>query len=199
MFRISLLLAFLAVPKFGYTQPDLPQKSLVAVSVTVGNTVFTGRGVVIAPKIVATAHHVIEDNGHSYLPEIGFSNGTKVRSTEIIKTWKERDLAIVRVSVPDEIPVIELSDDPEPAEAWSYDLSLNRKSYRYCITNDGSNYFDYTPRSGESGGPVFSGNRLVGIVSGGHIWLKEKRNHTWPLRAGRIEVLREYGTTAKAN
>jgi hypothetical protein len=147
--------------------------------------------VVVAPNIVATADHVIRVENTYYLPKISFSNSAEAQVTEIIRKWPERDLVILRVSVPDVIPPVEISGDT-PDTAVALDFDGNERTFRYCITNNESNYFDYTPRTGESGGPVFSNGRLVGIVSGGNFWLKDKPNHTWPLRAGRVDVIKDY-------
>lgn len=177
-----------------HTQPDLPKISMVDVVVKSGIYTYTGRGVVLSPTLVATAEHVIEADGTYHLPLVRFSDKREAKATAIVKRWPERDLAIIKLSVPDGIPATPLVGADEPDSVWSFDFQGRKREYRNLrIQNKGSLYFDYTPRMGESGGPVFTPDgALVGIVSGGFFWLEDRPQHTWPLRVGRADVLREF-------
>lgn len=183
MLKASILWLLLMAPAIAQT---------VAVKVTVGDYTYEGRGVVVAPTLVATADHVIEVDEKYYIPEIWFGE-KRVKATEIVKRWPDRDLAIVRVSVPDGTPVVPISDD-EPDTAWSINFDGEKRTFRRCnIVYRNSFYFDYIPRNGESGGPVFTEDKkLIGVVSGGWFRLEDKPAFTWPLRVGRVDVLREY-------
>lgn len=190
MFRTMVIV--LALVTATYTRADEPKNSMVDVIVTSGDVTMAGRGVVVASDLVLTADHVIEHNGAYHIPKIRFFDRTERLAAAIVKRWADRDLALIRVAVPEIVAPIPISD-AEPSESWSFDYDGNVQKYRYCIVNRGSNYFDYTPRAGESGGPVFdASNRLIGIVSGGNFWLENRPNFTWPLRAGRVDVIREY-------
>jgi Trypsin-like peptidase domain len=186
----SLLFVLLSVTAAVAAQAQ-EREAVVHVITDVGSSILTGRGVVVSPELVVTAEHVVKHQEQYYLPLVRFSNGAEVRASELKLRWPDRDMLLLKVRVPSDIPSIAI-DPEEPTEAWSFDLQFQKRQYKWCIANQGSNYFDYTPQSGESGGPVFSKRGLVGVVSGGWFWLEGRKNCTWPLRAGRTDVLKEY-------
>lgn len=133
-----------------------------------------------------TALHVVTE-----LPDrfrIRWPDGPTIKRCRVVERWDDADVARIEIWAPDEIEPVELATTCD--RAWSIDIEGNRVEYRHCWTELGREYFDYSPRAGESGGPVFSGDKLVGVVSGGWFWSQKRddqgRAFTWPLRVGRI-------------
>lgn len=194
MFRITLTSVIVLLSLSALAVGQEPPPYLVGVSVQLDPlTTASARGVVVGRTVVVTAKHVIKggrDDASSRIPMIHFSNDRKVKATAIIREWDDRDLAIVRVDVPADIePVAVAAELGEKHHYWN--LEKARVDLRHSISQKRTHVFDAKPRPGESGGPVLSDGKLVGVVEGGWFWLEEKP-YTWPLRIARADVVVEY-------
>lgn len=133
-----------------------------------------------------TALHVVQEVPSRF--RIRWANGTTIKQCQVVDRWVDADVAKVWIDAPSDVEPVPLATEWDTA--WSIDIDGNRVEFKHCWTERGREYFDYSPRAGESGGPVFSGRELVGIVSGGWFWSDQMdesgRKYTWPLRVGRI-------------
>jgi len=148
-----------------------------------------------------TAYHVVYDN-----PAISF-NGFKVRDrlgnvvsgAKVLRGQKDIDLAVIKFSAPENIVIAPVGEIGADAEADNLDISVYDIEWvlhkpRLSLVQNKFYYFDFSPAQGESGGPVFSEGKLIGVISGGWFWIEApsvfdaiQRRKTWPLRAGKVK------------
>jgi len=178
------------------------QESAIVEFVTGGDFKPYGRGVLVqkdAEKhesgsgsmgIVLTAYHVVDDLAtKSPAPLVRYSNGKRTKGVYVLKSWPENDVALVKVWAPDGIEPVDVTDQHDAEEnIWTVNKEWNRKErIGLRIRSKVTNFFDHSPRHGESGGPIFQGKRVLSIVSGGFV-LNEEEKTIWPMQAGRIDV-----------
>lgn len=143
---------------------------------------------------IITAAHVISDFIDKDITIcIDEKNKIIQRIEAVLLKDNATDIAIIRVKVPKNMPIAELylgevqkedlltilirkSDPSKPQEKVEYRFSVNTDKHIFA---DGPCY------PGDSGSGVFKDGKLIGVLSGGWLWLKDsdKKNYTWPMRA----------------
>ena len=159
------------------------------------HTLAIGRGVIVSRGddgvgVAITAAHVVVDAPATF--KIRYRSGFVVKNCSVIRIDQVRDLAAIRVYIPEGIEPISIVEDIV-GEGFVYDLDWNKKDIRLLLTQKNHTFYQFEPRPGESGGPIFSNdNKLIGVVSGGWFFLEkdEKPHRTWPLRSGRLSEIR---------
>jgi hypothetical protein len=162
-------------------------------------------------SLAATAQHVIcRSDGETVNTEpvfiAEFANGLKAKRCSYAAQDKPHDLALIWVICPDDIPhadiaatsqlLPEINADLNPsgeitAEFIGYGhgslrINLGKASFRH----KGIIQSDATLMGGQSGGGMFIGNRLAGIISGGNEWYKTPpKPVTWPARCADAELI----------
>lgn len=155
-----------------------------------------GRGVIVGDDIILTADHVI-DGATKF--NIIFSDGTEIKNVRIVERDPYSDLAVLKCDVPDDLPVAEIADEQKPEGIF---YVFGNKDYEAECRYDARGFWwcDSECTQGDSGGPIYNDkNELVGIVSGGSVWVKEPDGgpkSCWPLRAGSLESIKGILTDA---
>ena len=150
-----------------------------------------GRGVIVGDDVILTADHVIDDATEF---NIIFSDGSTVQKVKIVKRDSYSDLAVLECDVPDDLPVAEIAKDQDPEGVF---YVFGNKDYEAECRYDAEGYWwcDSECTQGDSGGPIYNADsELVGIVSGGSVWVKEPEGgpkSCWPLRAGSLESIKQ--------
>ena len=149
-----------------------------------------GRGVIVGDDIILTADHVI-DGATKF--NIIFADGTEIKNVEILSRDQASDLAVLECDVPDELPIAEIADEQKPEGIF---YVFGNKDYEAECRYDARGFWwcDSECTQGDSGGPIYNDqNELVGIVSGGSVWVKEPDGgpkSCWPLRAGSLDSIK---------
>ena len=193
-------------------------KSIVQVSTAEGN----GTGVIISidkeKKIkdgfegyCLTAWHVIKENIDDSNIRILYRNGRKAKKCKVVVYDKDRDIAVVWVWVPEEIPAAKLATQPirrgDKLEfcglGGGSDVACCVRHFAGTASSPSSMnriFADVPLLPGDSGGPVFNADHeVVGIISGGWFWydggVKTQTGSdikaTWPARASNVEPIQE--------
>ncbi len=161
------------------------------------------------PGICATALHVVEASRHGSRMRISFFNGQTSEDCEIIQADENVDLALIRLTVPHDVPashpsksvtrsgdaieIVGLGGGSQLAKLRSFSTKAS------APTNEAQIFADVTLLPGDSGGAVFDRDgHVVGIVSGGWFWFDagvrtsdgQFVQATWPARASNATVLR---------
>ncbi len=162
-------------------------------------------------SLVATAKHVLVDAAGNVRSGPRFdvicANGFKASGSSHATSHEIVDLSLVWTIVPSEIPVAEIAETSkllpvigeslEPgtglrAEFLGYGFGeFKRTTGRPSFRHEGVIQSDAVLMSGQSGGGMFVGGRLFGIISGGHDWYKKEneRTVTWPARCADAELI----------
>lgn len=162
-------------------------------------------------SLAATAQHVLclsdgETVNKSPVFTAQFDNGLKSQRVSYAAQDKPHDLALVWLVCPDDIPhaeiaptsqlLPEINEELNPsgtvtAEFIGYghgSLRLNRG--KASFRHKGIIQSDATLLGGQSGGGMFIGGRLAGIISGGYEWFKtDNKPVTWPARCADAELI----------
>lgn len=156
-----------------------------------------GRGVIVGDDLILTADHVI-DGATEF--NIIFSDGTQIKKIKIVERDFSSDLAVLICDVPDDLPVAKIADKQNPEGVF---YVFGNEDYEAECRYDAEGFWwcDSECTQGDSGGPIYNEeNELVGIVSGGSVWVKEPEGgpkSCWPLRAGSLgsikKILKEAG------
>lgn len=212
-----LIFLFLVLPSVVFSQDynsivtitsNLPDKQNNAILEAVGT------GVVIGKKedkgdgylgYVATAYHVVQ-NGFNI--RIKFFNGVESKDAVVLGDaathilYAESDVAILLAWIPKEVKpveigeVLELSDElllvGKPKVFREYKGKLLKR-------NKHKIYIDAEVSPGDSGGPIFKDDKLVGIISGGWFWLErtDETLRTWPAHGGGPIVIKKLFSIVK--
>jgi hypothetical protein len=156
-----------------------------------------GRATVVEKRgdvgIAITAFHVIDNN-----PAISINNfkikdrdGVIKKGAKFLKAKIDVDLALIEIPLTDGIEIAEIGELVEN-DILVFDINWNQHNPKLSLKQSKFFYYDYSPFSGESGGPVFSNGKLISVVSGGWFWIEKdvfetvNKRQTWPLRATRI-------------
>jgi hypothetical protein len=143
--------------------------------------------------VAVTALHVVLNN-----PAISSSNfkvkdraGEVLKGAKLMKSDSLLDLALIEIPLTPQMLAVELGE-VEDGDTLVFDIHWKSHKPKLSLSQSKFNYYDFSPFSGESGGPVFSKGKLVGVVCGGWFWLEQdvfstiNRRQTWPLRAPKI-------------
>lgn len=123
---------------------------------------------------------------------VRFANGRQAKGCWCVRRDKSRDLALIQIWVPGDVPAVpvgwpdELGDGAAMVGRSGVVVALPSPS----LVQSGCVFFDGRLVPGDSGGGVFMGGKLVGVVSGGWFWLESEPGMgqvTWPVRAGRVD------------
>lgn len=189
--RMILSLSIMLISSFCFSQ----EKSVIEILSDQDHPM--GRATVVEKDGEAayaiTAYHVVYNN-----PALTTSNfkirdrdGVIKKGATVLKGQKDIDLALIKIPVTDFIEPVELGEVDE-TDIVVYNINWDVHKPRLSLTQKQFYYFDFSPSQGESGGPVFSDGKLVGVVSGGWFWIERdvfdtiNRRQTWPLRAPKI-------------
>ncbi len=157
--------------------------SVVAIQVFRGSTELGGgTGFVVARDLVVTNHHVVNSaiasrkRGRHLRVGVQMKDGTWARQVQLLDYDEARDLALLRVDVPGDIPPVTLADDDaiqvgEPAisigNPYGLDHTLTDGIVSARRMYDGARWIQVSsPISpGNSGGPIFDAHGVVIGVS----------------------------------
>lgn len=149
--------------------------------------------------LVLTAWHVV-DAAHGKctctLANGEISNMSVVRGGDTVK----RDIALCAAYAPDNYQALEIADQNDWPTVHAFGLAglgfvWPKAQPRELIgdrigkpINTGVAYYDIAVSPGDSGGPILSNNKLVGVISGGIACEKTPGSFkTWPLISARLE------------
>lgn len=196
--RTLILIALLAVPC-----PLLAQRHSVAKVHCPGGS--SGSCVLISQDtesndgyigMAATAYHVVADDDGNLLADlvVEYEGGSKSTAV-ILSTNKKFDLAIIRVWSPKSAKPAEIN----PACCRGKVVAMGYPFGKYGEEKGewlrAVEYWamcDMLVHPGHSGGGLFQDGKLVGIISGGWLWLRDGREPcTWPTRGGSTSMLQE--------
>jgi hypothetical protein len=174
-------------------------ESVVTVNVPYGNGHATGSGVVLQDigesrtdgfyrSYVVTAAHVVDYRLRSDV-SVEYRNGRTAKNCVVLAFDRDNDVAILLAITPNEIRPLAGIAACDEDDLLIVDGLRSFKRVRVALVQSTKIYLDGTVIQGDSGCPIYNQNReLVGIVSGGNIWLEgqdeSKPKATWPVRAG---------------
>ena len=192
-------------------------KSIVQVTAGEG----TGTGVIIAVDsskpikdgyegYCLTAWHVVQHHLNDNEISLTYRNGRKAKKCKVVQSDKARDVAIVWVWVPNDIPSAKIADDSIKSGDRLEFCGLGGGSDISCCVRHFAGtasspstldriFADVPLLPGDSGGPVFNRNHeVVGIISGGWFWYDggittntgSSIRATWPARASNVEPIK---------
>jgi serine protease Do len=188
-------------------------QSIVEVSTSGG----TGTGVVIAVNKdrpvkdgfeghVLTAWHVIQDDIKKSKIKVSYRNGRRSKNCKVLEYDESKDVALVWVWVPKDIPQAKLASRPiERGDSLEFAGLGGGSDLECCIRHFSAVasppsslekiFADVPLLPGDSGGPVFNEqHEVVGIISGGWFWWNSgvttetgsEIRTTWPARASNV-------------
>jgi hypothetical protein len=177
----------------------------------------TGTGVVISidkdkpvkdgfEGFVLTAWHVIQDDIEDSKIKVSYRNGRRSKGCKVVQYDEQKDVALLWVWVPGDIPNAQLATKPIEGGAVLEFAGLGGGSDLKCcirhfsaVASSPSSlekiFADVPLLPGDSGGPVFNADHeVVGIISGGWFWwdsgIKTDSGFdirtTWPARASNV-------------
>ena len=164
--------------------------------------------------LFATAAHVVSDSllidnspvSTTKLHKVEFADGTKGsanvsifdHATDLAVLWVRKCPAkAVALELDPAFPAAATENYTPPAEKRVRLLGYGLGKWmehrgRVSFSHKGYIYSDAIAVSGQSGGALVSDGKLLGIVSGGSMWLTfdgTKSSVTWPARCGAAELL----------
>lgn len=191
-------------------------QAIVEVATSGGN----GTGVVISvlhdkpvrdgfEGYVLTAWHVIQDDLVDSKIKVSYRNGRRAKGCKVVQFDEEKDVALLWVWVPSDIPAAKMATKPiEYGNTLEFAGLGGGSDLKCCIRHFSSVasppstiekiFADVPLLPGDSGGPVFNAqHEVVGIISGGWFWwdsgLKTPEGSgirtTWPARASNVGPL----------
>lgn len=203
-----LILAFcLFFPVFSVAQ-DLNCVVTVSVNQKEMDPFFgTPTGIVFEARATGTVIGKKEDSGEGYLGYIltaehvansntfnircDFSCGKQSKDGKFLGSDKNSDISIILAWVPKETPIAPIFDGDliKGSEAYLVGKPDKLREYRAPLLRiySGKVYFDTTVSPGDSGGPIFVGDKLAGVISGGWFWIEPQEKElpeTWPAHGG---------------
>jgi len=134
---------------------------------------------------VATAYHVVEGAGSV---SVRWPNGRSAKDCNVVVFDSDNDIAIVRVWVPAGIQPLAVASDMLGNPVAKIVGRHRETSGTVLRTYDEKLFIDAEVKPGDSGGAVIVDDQLVGVVSGGWLWVDP--NTTWPTRAGSFRAVR---------
>ena len=181
---------------------------------------YTGTAFVVKSgkdkTILATAGHVIcADDQMNTIYSAGYEyplrrdDRTLVGKVKVLMVAKEADIALLEGAFPVEVEVMPINTEPVPtpqrgclpprvpASVLGFGGGKWTETVGFLSFVSGSDIrADIIAIGGQSGGPVVSDGKVVGVCAGGDKWYfedQEKKSNpfTWPLRAGRGSRLKE--------
>lgn len=155
---------------------------------------------------VLTAWHVIQDDIENSKIKVSFRNGRRAKGCQVVQYDEDKDVALLWVWVPGDIPAAKLASNPiEMGDKLEFaglgggsDLECCIRHFSAVASSPSSLekiFADVPLLPGDSGGPVFNeDHEVVGIISGGWFWwdsgIKTETGFdirtTWPARASNI-------------
>jgi hypothetical protein len=186
------------------TEPSELHNSVVKIEVlnSSGTCISQGTGTVIRKVkdhtdskyylgYIITAAHVVTDS--SDLPlfssniRLVFRSGKSTKNASVKKIHPEyskvptQDCAVVYGLIPSDIKPIEISDeDLKPGDKVEF-VGYGAGDFRHfsavfsgTSANEGPQIYFTWSVQGDSGGPIFRNGKIVGVIYGGDIWIKEK-------------------------
>ncbi len=155
---------------------------------------------------VLTAWHVIQDDIEESKIKVSFRNGRRSKGCRVVHYDEDKDVALLWVWVPNDIPAAKLASKPiEMGDELEFaglgggsDLKCCVRHFSAVASSPSSLekiFADVPLLPGDSGGPVFNENfEVVGIISGGWFWwdsgIKTETGFdirtTWPARASNV-------------
>lgn len=137
---------------------------------------------------VVTASHVCPgDSNH----KVTYSNGFTANNCTVVERNIERDIAILWVLVPAGEKTHSVREKPVDVGGELKFVGKDRRTFTgtaSVATSDKTIFSDTELKSGDSGGPVIVEGQLVGVISGGWLWIEPGR--TWPARASNVGPIR---------
>jgi S1-C subfamily serine protease len=126
-----------------------------------------GSGVVVGPRLVLTAKHVVTELSGPTLAETRFGR----IPLEVLAVAAKTDLAVLQAARDLPGPVVTIGNPPRPnARVWKagYPMDGPMQVLSGSVIDGGEPFFAYVPiRQGDSGGGFFDAQgALVGIISG---------------------------------
>lgn len=155
---------------------------------------------------VLTAWHVIQDDIEDGKIKVSYRNGRRSKGCKVMQYDESKDVAVLWVWVPEDIPAAKLAAAPIEHGAIVEFAGLGGGSELECCIRHFSGvasppsslekiFADVPLLPGDSGGPVFNEkHEVVGIISGGWFWFNSGLTNddglrirtTWPARASNI-------------
>lgn len=142
-------------------------------------------------NVLATANHVV-DGSQKFVVE--YQDGQRCKSGFFSVADKDNDISLIVAWSPKEVPICELELNPNGQLSicgYPYGF-LQKQEGNFLKKFENSIYSDIITMPGYSGGGLFKGKKLVGIISGGWFWIKERNSEkkaTWPLKCGSSDVI----------
>ncbi len=157
-----------------------------------------------------TAWHVVQHHLNSNEISITYGNGRRAKKCKIIESDQARDIAIIWVWVPKDIPSVKIATTSiRGGDRLEFCGLGGGSDVCGCVRHFAGKasspstldriFADVPLLPGDSGGPVFNQNReVVGIISGGWFWYDggittsngSAIRTTWPARASNVEPIR---------
>lgn len=195
---VSILISFILCPVLGFSQEEFVAKLFTpdggtGSCVVIEKTNVTDQGY---DGLVVTAHHMVYSEKTKIVyknVKIEYQNGRTCSSAFPVFLDPDNDMAIVRTWVPTDHPVCNLSEDPDGELCMvGYPFGKLKQAkgnfLRLFVAPETSTlYSDIPCNPGYSGGGLFKGKDLVGVVSGGWFWYNTEVGGkteltTWPLK-----------------
>jgi hypothetical protein len=155
---------------------------------------------------VLTAWHVVEEDAGEGKIKVSYKNGIGAKKCRIVHADEQKDIALLWVWVPGDIPAAKLGTAPiEAGNTLEFAGLGGGSNLKSCIRHFSATasspsslekiFADVPLLPGDSGGPVFNENHeVVGIISGGWFWFNSgllnesgaSIRTTWPARASNV-------------
>lgn len=179
--------------------------------------ISVGTGVVVGIKedrgdsgkigYIATAYHVVSD---ATSIRVGYFNGRTSVGCSVVASNESADIAIVYAWIPPQIDPVELYLEPRINDiilcVGKTSSGFRKHEGPILLFHDNRIIVNTVLSPGDSGGPMFYGDRLAAINSGGWFWLDNSAvldsgatgprmgplpKETWPATGGRASKISE--------
>jgi S1-C subfamily serine protease len=171
-----VLAAILILAFTGQAVADVPPPNVVRVFVEEGKEGMSmGTGTLVRPDLIVTNWHVVKDRNQNGVIRVLFPDWTVV-TAKVVKTNKKWDLAALKIE-PVKIAPMKFGKHPKVGDV----VTVGGYGSGWFESNSGKIVDFYKPdakspgdivnvnamvRNGDSGGPIISNGKLVGVLFG---------------------------------
>ena len=135
--------------------------------------------------LAVTADHMTKNQNDI---TVTYFSGRRSLKCSVAAADPEADLSIIRVWIPNEVPVAPLVTTQPEGDVVLFGFPAGKFDTlrgKFIRRIERDIFIDILNRPGFSGGGVFHGDKLVGCISGGWFWTRDEqgRQSTWPTKA----------------
>lgn len=213
---LAILLMCVSLPVFGDDRPDKHGiYRLADPSERYTGTAFVVKASKDRVYLATAAHVVCPDDGNKTIYSPGYdypvrrNDRSLVGKVKVLMVAADADLALMEGLFTVDVDVMDIDTDPVPTPKRDYLPPRKPGSvlgYANGTWTETTGYLSFVSGNklkadiiaigGQSGGPVVSDGKVVGVCSGGDVWFyedadKKTGQFTWPLRAGNGKRLKE--------